>query len=165
MAYRNKTYVIFDADNDMWAYAYMKGWKSNENLDFNFHDAHALRPLTDQASDETVFRRLRERFSNAKQAIVLIGENTKNLRKFVPWEIQIALDLDLPVVGVNLNGERQMDADRCPATLRGAYAVHVPFRAAIIQCALDYFPDDHASRGTKTGPCYYPESVYKSLGL
>jgi hypothetical protein len=43
MAYRNKTYVIFDADNDMWAYGYMKGWKSNENLDFNFHDAHDLR--------------------------------------------------------------------------------------------------------------------------
>jgi hypothetical protein len=30
MSYRNKTYVIFDGDNDMWAYAYMKGWKANE---------------------------------------------------------------------------------------------------------------------------------------
>lgn len=165
MAYRNKTYVIFDADNDMWAYAYMKGWKSNENLDFNFHDAHDLRPLTDQASDETVFRRLRERFSNARQAVVLIGENTKNLRKFVPWEIGIALELNLSVVGVNLNGLRLRDDDRCPASLRNAYAVYVPYRAAIIQHALDQFPTEHAGRGTATGPRHYPDSVYTSLGL
>ena len=31
MAYRNKTYVAFDGDNDMWAYAYMKGWKQNDS--------------------------------------------------------------------------------------------------------------------------------------
>ena len=32
MSYRNRTYVIFDGDNDMWAYAYMKGWKESEQL-------------------------------------------------------------------------------------------------------------------------------------
>lgn len=121
--------------------------------------------LTDQASDETVFRRLRERFSNARQAVVLIGENTKNLRKFVPWEIVIALELNLPVVGVNLNGLRRRDDDRCPASLRSAYAVYVPYRAAIIQHALDQFPTEHAGRGAATGPRYYPDSVYTSLGL
>lgn len=51
MSYRNKTYVIFDADNDRWAYAYMRGWKSNENMNFNFNDAHDIGPLTDRASD------------------------------------------------------------------------------------------------------------------
>ena len=43
MSYRNKTYVIFDADNDYWAYARMKGWKTLRNIDFNFHDAHDLK--------------------------------------------------------------------------------------------------------------------------
>jgi hypothetical protein len=86
MSYRNKTYVIFDGDNDRWAYAFMNGWKSNENMDFNFHDAHDIGPLTDRAYDDTIKARLRERFSNAKQAIVLVGENTKNLRKWVPWQ-------------------------------------------------------------------------------
>ncbi len=54
VSYRNKTYVIFDADNDRWAYAFMKGWKSNANMDFNFHDAHDIGPITDRASDETI---------------------------------------------------------------------------------------------------------------
>lgn len=164
MAYRNKTYVIFDGDNDMWAYAYMKGWKSNQNLDFNFHDAHDLKPLTDRASDETVFRRLRERFANAKQVVVLVGESTKNLRKFVRWEIELALELGLPVIAVYLNGARGIDLDRCPPILKDEYVVHVPFKAAIVQYALDYFPDDHANR-TEIGPRYYTANVYTDLGL
>jgi len=165
MAYRNKTYVVFDGDNDMWAYAYMKGWKSNENVDFNFQNAHDLKPLTDRACDDTVFRRLRDRFSSAKQVVVLIGENTKNLRKFVRWELEIAPDLELPIVAANLNGSRAMDSNRCPAILRNEYVVHVPFKAAIIQYALDNFPGQHARRERNSGPLYYPEALYKSLGL
>jgi len=142
VSYRNKTYVIFDADTDRWAYGYMKGWKSNENMDFNFHDAHEIGPLTSNVSDETIKARLRERFSNAKQAIVLVGENRKNLRKWVPWEIEISQKLDLPIVVVNLNGKRQMDSDRCPAGLREWVAAHVEFKAKIIQYALDNFPSE-----------------------
>jgi hypothetical protein len=35
MAFRDPTYVIFDGDNDQWAYRYMRGWKANERLDFD----------------------------------------------------------------------------------------------------------------------------------
>jgi len=35
MSYRNKTYVIFYGDNDLWAYAYMKGWNESEHMEFN----------------------------------------------------------------------------------------------------------------------------------
>ncbi len=89
MSYRNKTYVIFDGDKDMWAYRFMRGWKAIEHLDFDFQDAHDIKPLTDYASEETFKRRLRERFSSAKQVIVLVGENTKNLYRFVRWEIEV----------------------------------------------------------------------------
>lgn len=166
MSYRNKTYVIFDGDNDMWAYAYMKGWKSNENMDFNFYDAHDIRPLTDRASDETVKKALRARLANAKQVIVLVGENTKNLYKFVRWEIEIAQKLNLPIIVVNLNGLRQMDPDRCPANLRDWLAAHVEFKAKIIQHALDNFPDEYTQlQASTSGPRYYTDKVYGRLGL
>jgi hypothetical protein len=87
--------VIFDGDTDMWAYAYLKGWKSNENMNFNFYDAHDIRPLSDRASEETVKNALRLRFSSAKQVVVLVGENTKNLYRFVRWEIEIAANARL----------------------------------------------------------------------
>lgn len=166
MGYRNKTYVIFDGDNDMWAYAYMKGWKKNENIDFDFHDAHDLNVITDRASEETAKRKLRERFSSAKQVIVLIGEQTKNLFKFVRWEIEIAQNLDLPIVAVNLNKKRTYDDDLCPAILRDQYVVHVSFNAKIIQYALDNFPDEYAMRDpNKSGNRVYNVDIYKKLGL
>ncbi|MCX5890118.1 MAG: TIR domain-containing protein [Deltaproteobacteria bacterium] len=166
MSYRNKTYVIFDGDNDMWAYAYMKGWKSNQNVSFNFHDAHDLNVITERASEETVKRKLRERFSSAKQVIVLVGEQTKNLYRFVRWELEITLNLNLPIVAVNLNGKREYDPERCPPILRGRYIVHVPFKANIIQYALDNFPDEYARHDPKeVGDRHYPIEIFKQLEL
>jgi len=53
MSYRNKTYVIFDGDNDQWAYRFMNGWKANDHIDFNFYDAHDVgSELTDRASEQ-----------------------------------------------------------------------------------------------------------------
>lgn len=166
MSYRNKTYVIFDGDEDMWAYAYMKGWKKNENIDFNFHDAHDLNVITDRASEDTVKRRLRERFSSAKQVIVLIGEYTKNLYRFVRWEMEVAQKLDIPIIAVNLNKKRKYDSELCPAILRDEYVAHVSFNAKIIKYALDNFPSEYAFRDLNAGGNrHYDESVYEELGL
>ncbi len=166
MSYQNKTYVIFDGDKDMWAYAYMKGWKENERIDFNFYDAHDIQPLTDRASDDTVKSRLRERMANAKQVIVLVGENTKNLYQFVRWEIDLALRKDLPIIVANLNNKRRFDPDRCPAILSDAYAVHVDFKMKIIRYALDNFPVEYAQHDpSASGPRYYNDSVYVKFGL
>ncbi len=166
MSYRNKTYVIFDGDNDIRYYRLMKAWKSNENIDFNFNDAHDLNILTDRASEDTVKQKLRERFSSAKQVIVLIGENTKNLYKFVYWEMEIANKLDLPIIAVNLNGNQSYDAERCPLILRDKYVAHVSYNAAIIQYALDKFPDEYSRRDKNAGGNRsYPESKYKELRL
>lgn len=166
MGYKNKTYVIFDGDEDMWAYAYMQGWKKNEKIDFNFHDAHDLNVLTDRASEDTVKRKFRERFSSAKQAVVLIGEHTKNLYRFVRWEMEVAQKLGISIIAVNLNKKRGYDSERCPAILRDKYVVHVSFNAKIIKYALDHFPSEYASRDpNEGGNRHYSDSVYKELGL
>jgi hypothetical protein len=167
MSYRNKTYVIFDGDNDMWAYRFMRGWNSLDHLDFDFYDAHDIKPLTDRASDQTIFARLRERMCNAKQAIVLVGDNTRNSRKFVPWEIEIAKSKHLPIVAVNLNGRRDMDPERCPASLREYAAVHVDFKMKIIKHALDHFPDEFASNFQSWNPTgrLYDQQIYAQLGI
>jgi hypothetical protein len=166
MGYRNKTYIIFDGDNDMWAYAYMKGWANNDNVTFDFHDAHDIKPLTDRASEATVKQTLRTRLSNTKISIVIVGDNTKNLHRFVRWEIETSLDLDLPIVAVNLNGTRGIDRERCPPILRDKYVVHVPFKQAIVRYALENFPQEFANRSLNApGDRQYPASVYQSVGL
>jgi hypothetical protein len=145
----------------MWAYSYMKGWKENDNIDFDFHDAHDIKPLTDRASEDTIRQRLRERLSSTKQVLVIIGENTKNLYRFVRWEMEIALKLYLPIIAVNLNGMRSYDPERCPPILRDKYIVHVPFKRDIIKYALDNFPNEYAGRDpSSAGNRFYPDAVY-----
>ncbi|HEX8162308.1 MAG TPA: TIR domain-containing protein [Pyrinomonadaceae bacterium] len=160
------TYIIFDGDKDYWAYARMKGWKALENIDFDFRDAHDLKTIRDTSPPDTVRRTLRQRFSTAEQAIVLIGEETKHHHRFVRWEMEVALGLDLPILAVNLNGLREMDEDLCPPILRREYVVHIPFKLKIIKYALDNFPDFyHQGAPNAKGPLVYPDSLYRQLGL
>jgi hypothetical protein len=49
---------------------------------------------------------------------LLVGEKTRFLRKFVPWEIELARKKDIPIVVVNLNDERMFDNDRAPAAIK-----------------------------------------------
>lgn len=166
MSYRNKTYVCFDADTDMHYYRLMQAWKSNENIDFNFYNAHELNTVKDGDSEENIKKKLRERLANTKQMVVLIGEKTKYLYKFVRWEMDVALEKDIPIIAVNLNGTRKYDKDRCPAIISETYTVHVSFNKDIIKYALDNFPGEYAKREKDAkGPRHYGAAIYKQLGL
>lgn len=129
MAYRNKTSVAFDSDSDMWAYAYMKGWKQNDNSSFNFYDAHSLSQARDTSTEESIKRQLKMRLANSKIFVLLVGKHTKYLYKFVRWEIEEAIALELPIVVVNLNNSQSFDGQSCPSILRDELAIHVSFHA------------------------------------
>jgi hypothetical protein len=166
MAYRNKTYICFDGDEDMHYYRLMTAWHANEKFSFEFMNAHDLNTARDDSQEESIKRQLRERFANSKDFVVLIGKYTRFLRKFVQWEMEVAIKLDLPIVAVNLNGSRQCD-DQCPPTIRDQLAMYVPFGPKIVEYALEYWPDEHVEyrREGRTGPFYYVDSIYSSLGL
>lgn len=166
MAYRNKTYICFDGDNDMHYYRLMTAWKANDNHDFNFHNAHDLNTARDTSDVESIKKQLRERFANSKLLIVLIGEKTKLLTKFVKWEMEVALRLELPIVGVNLDGNRRQ-TDLCPPAIRDELVMYVPFGQKIIQFAMDNWPESDAKhrKDGESGPHYYIDSVYNKLGL
>lgn len=166
MSYKDPTYVIFDGDEDAWAYRFMRGWRQNERIDFDFEDAHDLDNMTSRAQDEAYVKgKLRPRMQNSAVALVLVGEKTRNLYRFVRWEMELALELGLAVVVANLNEKRSMDRDRCPPILRDATAVHVAFKMRIIKYALDSWPAEFRRLRSDSGARYYSDEVYKSLGL
>lgn len=68
-----------------------------------------------------------DRFNNSKLFIILIGEHTRYLTKFVKWEIEVAIRLNLPIIAVNLNDKRQGD-DLMPAVLRDELHITVPYK-------------------------------------
>jgi hypothetical protein len=167
MSYRNKTFVSFDGDTDMQYYRLMEAWKQNDNIPFAFYNAHDLNSARDTSTEESIKAQLMERLRNTKVFVLLIGENTQYLYKFVRWEIEQALSRNLPIIGVNLNGKRSIDTDRCPPLLRDELAVHISFNARIMQHALENWPNSHESYNNmgKTGPYYYNDDVYKGFGL
>lgn len=167
MAYRNKTYVCFDADNDMHYYNLMKAWKENGRIAFNFHNAHEINNLRDGSSEQTIKNKLRERLRNTKVLVVLIGKHTKNLYKYVRWEIEYAVNNDIPIIAVNLNGLRELDQTNCPPIIKDKLSIHISFGQTIIDYALNNWPQSYKKhkKNGDTGPYSYKKSVYKQLGL
>ncbi len=166
MAYRNKVYVSMDADSDIRYYWLMKAWKQNDNTDFNFNDAHDLNNCYD-VSEESIKAALEKRFRDTKIFVILIGEHTRFLFKYVRWEIEQALKRKLPIIAVNLNGNRFMDVELCPPIIRSELAVHISFNAAILQYALENWPQQEATlrKNDVKAPYCYNNNVYKDLGL
>lgn len=167
MAYRDQVYVCFDGDEDITYYNTMKMWVGNKKINFSFNNAHDLNKLRDGSSEETIKRKLRERMNNAGLLVVLVGEKTRYLYKYVRWEIEIALKDGIPIIVANLNEKRRFDDHRCPAILDGELALHVSFRSKIIQRAFEIWPNEHyklKAQG-KTGDYYFKDEVYEELGL
>lgn len=166
MSYRNKTYVSFDADTDMKYYNLFRAWGAHENINFVFSNAHEINTLRAGSSEDTIKRKLRERLNNTKVMIVLVGENTRYLYKYVRWEIEYAIEYNIPIIVVNLNGMRVMDYDRCPAILRGKLAMHVSFNKEIIKTALEDWPYQHFNiPQDQITDYHYLQETYTGLGL
>jgi hypothetical protein len=167
MPYRNKTFVSFDGDTDMSYYRLMQAWHQNDGFDFNFYNAHDINSARDSSLESSIKAQLAERMRNSKLFVLLVGERTRYLTKFLLWEVDQAISRDLPIIVVNLNGLRYMDDVRCPAKAKSTLAIHISFNASIMQYAMDHWPTQHVSYRNqgKTGPFYYTADTYTGLGL
>lgn len=167
MAYRNKTYVAFDADTDMDYYKTMKMWKANDNLDFDFHNAHELNNLRSTSSEATIKAKLKERLKNTKLMIVLVGEHTKDLYKFVRWEMDVALDMNIPISVVNLNDKKNQDTKKCPPIIKDKLVLHIPFKLKPIKWAIDNWPNriEYWAKQNKISPKILTAETYKEMGI
>ena len=167
MAYKNKVYIAFDADTDIRLYRLMQAWKQNDNTTFDFNNAHELNNLRKGSSEETIKAKLRERMANTKVFVVLIGENTKNLYKFVRWEMELALKMGLPIIAVNLDGKRRQNTETCPPIIRDELVLYVSYNQKIIEKALAGWETAHYAykKQGQTGAYVYSTTEYAEVGL
>lgn len=174
LAYRNKTYIAFDGETDLRSYNLMCAWHSNENIEFDFFNAHDLNTALDSSLPETIIARLRERLANTKQAIVLVGDTTRDKaarpKSFLHYEVEAIRRRGIPVVFANLNQSRSVQTSKLPAGLDSSYfTVSVSWQPKIIRYALDNYVDEFAKNEANGRPVsnarLYPPSVYTGLGL
>jgi hypothetical protein len=135
--------------------------KPEDKRDFEFIDGFTIKH---DAEEHGVKQQIRTRLESAKVFLILICDQKNNADKLNLWETEVALELDVPIVGINLNGSRRQDA-LCPSRMRDQLAVYVSFEPKIIIAAIGSWPLIHGiyRRDHKSGPCYFADSTYDSL--
>ncbi len=153
-----RTFVGFSS-TDIHCYRLMQAWKANKHIDFNFADCQLNNEINSE-NELYIKRKCRERINMAGKYVLLIGADTKSKHKYVRWEAEVAIEKGCTIIGVNLNGSKKRDPNTCPPIISNIGAIFVPYSPSIISYAIS----NHDMGTTKTN-YYYPESVYRQVGV
>ena len=151
-----RTFVGFSS-TDIRSYWLMCAWKNNSKIDFNFADCQLSQELNSE-NEVYIKKKCRDRINMAGTFISLIGQDTKSKHKYVRWELEVALEKDCRIIGVNLDGSRRMNPNTCPKIIQDVGAIFVPFSPQIIAYALENYQMNN------NGNWYYNDFVYQNLG-
>lgn len=149
MAFRDKTYIAGDWDNDFDAIDQIYKWKESNKWSLDFHDAHSMKQARDTSLPCSIKRSLKERMDASKIFVLVVGEHTDNVtkgscsfcksynsyishcargywldkRSFIKYECDIAVDAGIDIV-VLYNGTT-VDRTKCPLAVRNK-GIHIP---------------------------------------
>lgn len=151
-----RTFVGFSS-TDLHYYRLMLAWKESEHIDFNFADVQLAQEINSE-NEEYIKRKCRERIGMAGTFLSLIGTDTRSKHKYVRWEIEVALEKECRIIGVNLDGARQIVDATCPPIIKDVGAIFVPFSPKIVAHALENY------KMNDRGNWHYKDEVYKQLG-
>jgi hypothetical protein len=156
-------------ENDIRYFYLMKAWKHNENdffKAFNFYDDE-INLERDSSKVEVIKQILLERLHNSNLFIVLVGDQTKYLEKFLCWEVEQAIKQDIPIIAINLNGMRDFDDNRCLEIIKEKLVLHISFNQKIIEKAMSEWCEmaKYLKKECLTGPFLYKPIIYNQLGL
>jgi hypothetical protein len=150
-------YCCFDANtegdipvnNDIKYFNLFKAWKNNPNIDFDFFNVHEEYKIPKKYLEEDNEAKIKEyltkRLDITQVFVVIVGEHTANLFKYVRWEIAKALEKNIPIVAINISGENGRDDKYCPAIIRDELVLHVPFDLEKIKTAISIWPQNYKS--------------------
>ena len=152
-----RAFVGFSS-TDIHYYRLMQAWKAHEHIDFNFTDCQLTNSIN---SDQEAYIKglCRERINMAGYFIQLIGEDTKSKHKYVRWELEVALEKNCHIIGVNLDNSRDFVKDKTPPLMNGIGALFVPFSAKAIAYSLDKVGEKDEKNWILSA------ETYKSLGI
>jgi len=135
MAYRNGTYVAFHANgtnipggnSDIDYYNLLKAWSKKTDDDFSMCNSHEkTAAVRDTSSSERLMRVLRERLSNSKNMLLVIGTTTKLDDDWIPFEIKEAVEnYKIPIIATYTNISTPI---RTPSQLKSRWPVALATR-------------------------------------
>jgi MTH538 TIR-like domain (DUF1863) len=151
-----RTFVGFSS-SDIHFYRLMLAWKAHDHIDFDFTDCQLGSEINSE-DEAYIKRKCRERINMAGTFAVLIGKDTRSKHKYVRWEMEVAIEKDCRIIGINLDGSRGVVDATCPPIIRKIGAMFVPFSPKIVAYALENYKM-HADNDY-----HYKDEIYTQLG-
>jgi hypothetical protein len=151
-----RTFVGFSS-TDIHCYRLMLAWKASDHIDFNFTNCQ-LGSEVNSENEAYIKNKCRERINMAGTFAVLIGQDTRSKHKYVRWEMEVAIEKECRIIGINLDKSRRVVDATCPPIIRDIGAIFVPFSPKILAYALENYKmhsnDDY----------HYQDEIYTKLG-
>lgn len=79
MAYRTRTYIAGDWDNDKDAVDQLRAWNDSNYWSLNFTDAHDLQTARDGSLNCSIKASLKTRMDASKRFVLIVGEKTDDV--------------------------------------------------------------------------------------
>lgn len=93
-----KTFISFRGDDKFKVWT-LRGLAEFKNITFEMDDVSLREAI--QSRDEYYIRSvIRPKIKNCEICLCMVGENTYQSRKWVPWEINLALEERKPVIAM-----------------------------------------------------------------
>jgi hypothetical protein len=93
-----KVFISFRGE-DQFKVNTLRGLAQFKNVEFEMDDESLREAINSR--DETYIRSvIRPKISKCDVCLCMIGENTHGSRKWIPWEISVALELKKPIIAM-----------------------------------------------------------------
>jgi hypothetical protein len=155
-----RTFISFSSSDSKY-YRTMMMWNANENIDVEFADFQLDEAINSQNPSyiKTVCER---KIRRTDTFILLIGSDTWKKTEFVQAEVEVAIEKECRLIGMNINDCRMKDW-LCPYFFADKGALFIPFSSRIGAHALKYWRKGTPALGTPDD-WYYNDNVYTQLG-
>lgn len=156
---KNRVYVVFDHLKDMLIFSEIKSKCCSDVEDEMFF-------TVDTEKNGNQWNSLKAALKSASVILVLVDDNSKYLGGQYKTEIALAIDLEKPIIVVNINGERSLDIENCPIELRDKFVLHISKDYHIVNCAIRFWPlyfEENVGRGLRS--MYLDDAIYHKYNL
>ena len=165
MGYKGKIYVAFNALNDMNMYKALEAFEQEDGSKFNFYNGAQFANLLDKENDDVLKNKIQKNMDGSDLVVVLLSKTLKSMRRFSKWQVEYAINKQMPIIALNNNALRGVDYDIMPTILKNHLCLIVPNDPKALELACYNWPNsakEHYQNNDKT-PYRYDYEVYKEL--
>lgn len=158
MTYRTRTYIAAEWDGDSDAVQQLHKWNDSKHYSLSFIDAHDLQQSRDNSLNCSIKRSLAARLDASKTFVIIVGENTKNVRSGSCQYCNSKNSWTGACARGYIVDNRSYIEYECEKAVHDGLKIVVLYNAATVDRSK--CPDSVKYVGTHKAMCYYENGYY-----